>query len=82
MPAASPTDDPVETISQALQGTCKSLAQALEEHGLGHLEDDKDFLQGLDQEVFCCSQCDWWCEMSEMSEEHDGICTDCQPDED
>lgn len=75
-------EDPVQTVAQSLQGTCKSLHEALAENQLEHLEDDAEFLKGLDNEVFCCSQCDWWCELNEMSEEHDGICTDCQPDED
>lgn len=81
MPAASPTDH-VDEVAHALQGTCKSLAEVLEEHGLGHLEDDRAFLEGLDNEVFCCDECSWWCELSEMSERHEGVCTDCQPDED
>lgn len=77
MPADSPTDH-VDTIAHALQGTCKSLGECLAEHDLEHLEEDMAFLQGLDQEVFCCDQCSWWCEMSEMSEDREGICTDCE----
>jgi len=50
-----------------LKGTCN------------HLDLD-DFtvveLQLLDEEIFECEQCGWWCELNEMSEDA-MVCTDC-----
>lgn len=62
-----------------LQGTCQSLEQVLDRHGLA---DTEEVTQAIDAEVFCCSQCDWWCERNEENNEEGGVCTDCMPDED
>lgn len=43
--------------------------------------DTEDFtvveLQLLDDEIFLCDECSWWCELGEMSEKGESICTDC-----
>lgn len=70
--------NPVADAIADLQGTCQSLEAVLERHGL---TDTKDVCEAIDQGVFCCDQCDWWCERCEESLEHGGVCTDCQPDE-
>lgn len=66
-----------EDIAESLQGTCKSLTEALEEHDAEKLEDDMAFCLEIDQLVFCCESCSWWSEMSEMSDESDMICVEC-----
>ena len=69
-------------IAEQLQGTASSLSSVLEQYGMEEAEDDTDFCHELDQEVFCCNDCGWWCEPSEMTndEDQDWKCTDCAPD--
>lgn len=44
-----------------------------------HLRDDPAFCDYLDNEIFRCSVCEWWCELSEM--ESEGVCSDCDEDD-
>lgn len=57
-----------------LQGTCLSIAN------LGpkfeELQNDDVFCRTLDDLVFECEDCSWWCERGEESEEP-GVCCDC-----
>jgi len=56
-------------------GSCESLAW-----------DDEDFLEQndlldtLDEEMFECEQCGWWCSRDEEGEEPN-TCIDCTPEE-
>lgn len=62
-----------------LQGTCDSLDRALHIHDSEDLIDHMPFLEYLDQHIFLCDDCGWWCEISEQSDE--GRCYDCCSDE-
>lgn len=58
-----------------LQGTCISL-----EEGCRDCEIDRESITPeeylyLDQHIAECHCCNWWCEVSEMS---DNLCGDCQ----
>lgn len=70
-----------ETVVDDLRGTCKSLEQSLEQLGLQHLQDDKEFHEYLDGEIFLCHVCGWWCEIYEECSEEHGLdeltCEDC-----
>jgi hypothetical protein len=70
-------------VATTLQGTCMHLEQALEQHECEDLENDSAFLLELDNTVFCCETCGWWCEQSEMAERVDDrwICQECTDDE-
>lgn len=59
-----------DVISE-LNGTCKSLYDVLTDFEL----DDKDLLDDIDNELFECSVCGWWCEHSEDTGEF--VCEDC-----
>jgi hypothetical protein len=69
----------VEDIAYELQGSCQSLEALLEFHEMEGAENDAAFCNALDQLVFQCEGCGWWCEISEMTddEENDWNCTDC-----
>jgi hypothetical protein len=58
-----------------LQGTCNELNSFLERHNAEDLIDHIPFLEYLDNHIFLCDSCGWWCELSEMSDE--GVCSDC-----
>lgn len=71
-----------QLVAAHLTGTCISLQTAIEsvlDEDDWALEDDLEFCLAIDDRVFCCSVCEWWCENSEMARE-DGqgfICFEC-----
>lgn len=73
-----PEDFDIQKLVEDLQGTCNNLSDALpegmEEDDL--TEDDHDY---IDNEIFLCDECGWWCESSEANENEDcaGLCADC-----
>lgn len=79
-----PDDFDVQKIIDTCQGTCtESLQSALEYHYPGM---DEDELTGedhaaIDNEIFMCEGCGWWCEISEAVEDEDNKCQDCLNDE-
>lgn len=61
-----------------LQGTCNGLESFLERHDAEDLIDHAPFLHYLDNHIFLCDVCGWWCELSEAAEDSDTVvCTDC-----
>lgn len=64
-----------EAAAEELEGTCQSLYDVVSEEDM----DDPDFLGALDDLVFLCACCGWWCETSELVEDQDGegVCIDC-----
>lgn len=61
--------------AERLEGSCQGIANLGEEFEA--LENDAAFCAELDQLVFCCEQCNWWFEQSEMAEGDDWICESC-----
>lgn len=60
-----------------LQGTCEGLYSFLERNA-EDLIDYMPFLEYLDQHIFLCESCGWWCELSEMAvTEEICTCDDC-----
>lgn len=80
--------DPIELAEKAaaiLFGTAtRTIEDVTEELGHPEAEDDMDFLLAIDDRVFQCAQCGWWCEISEMAEDcdTDWICRECGGDDD
>ena len=69
----------VQDIIDELQGTCQSLSwdmdRFLEEHN-GYEE--------IDEQIFLCDICGWWCEVGEEADEQpmgEMICQECADDE-
>ena len=75
-----PADFDVQKVIDYLQGTCNSIDSAVNE-----LYPDMNFedLSGsdfncIDNQIFECQTCNWWCEMSELAQDQDeNICEDC-----
>jgi hypothetical protein len=59
-------------IDSAL-GTCQSIQDVMNTIDL----EDEDLVDWgmVDDQIFLCDDCSWWCEMSDMAE--DGVCNDC-----
>lgn len=75
-------DDRIETLISRLSGTCNSMESECEALDLSDLDDD--VTNAVDQAIFCCTQCSWWCPIDEESSEDAGwdelICRDCVED--
>ncbi len=67
--------DPADIVAE-LEGTCKSLNDVLTDEE----QYDQGLLDALDMVIFECETCGWWCEINEMSEEHEWTCKDCNDD--
>jgi len=65
--------------AERLLGTCMSVTDLGGE--FEDLQNDKEFCEALDSEVFLCEICHWWCENYEASQEHVDqgqlICEEC-----
>ncbi len=76
----------ISEIVEDLQGTCKSLDNILEWHGLtleDFSEEQEDELnQAIDNSIFLCEGCGWWCEQGDYAEDSVNtqgleLCSDC-----
>lgn len=74
----------VEEIAEELRGSCQFLCVVLERNDMHGMDNDPAFCAALDGIVFCCEQCEWWCEQSEMGDRDDDrwICQECTDEED
>ena len=72
-------DDWIEYIINALNGTSDELEYMMEEY-LDMGFDEDALTTKIDSQIWCCEQCGWWVEVCDTNE--DGICRDCEPDED
>lgn len=63
-----------------LNGTCRSFAELGEEYEEG--ENNSLFCAVVDEQIFCCTTCNWWCEQSECNEDDSGqwVCDECKDD--
>lgn len=62
-----------------LNGSCDSLEHQLINHDAEQLLDYMPFLNYLDNVIFLCDGCGWWCELSEMADS--GVCNSCDDGE-
>lgn len=61
-----------------LEGSCNSLHEALESFNALELENDDTFLSFLDDQIFYCVQCGWWCNVDEENiVDDEQYCDDC-----
>lgn len=78
---ARPTDFDVHKIIDTCQGTCSESLQSALDYWYPEMNEDeltKDDLNTIDNEIFLCEQCGWWCEISECAEDEDEICQECK----
>lgn len=67
-------EEQIEAVVEQLRGQCiRDLPKVCGDLGV---EETKELCEGVDQEVFCCESCGWWCDQSEMSDK-DWTCDDC-----
>ena len=70
----------VAEIAEQLCGTCDSLQNILERNDMDGADNNAGFCAELDSLVFCCEDCNWWHEQSEMAADvrGDWICEECK----
>lgn len=81
------TEAEMLAVAEDLQGTCRTIDQAIECVTDGELEDrdeilnERDLCAVIDNNVFECAECGWWCETGDYADVQDNvngdICTDC-----
>jgi len=76
-------NEQLERLKDYLIGSCNTIQEAMET--LFELDEDDltdEEIENLDQDIFKCAECGWWCEISEESgiDESDLICNDCAED--
>lgn len=74
-----PTREQIQEIEQDLVGTCKTVREVL---AMLELDFDDCDVAAMLEGVGECEECNWWCEISELEYQSDGIlrCDDCKPD--
>ena len=66
----------INDIIQSLLGTCKTAHEICKTHDIDVEELTEEDWKQIDNEIFLCESCGWWCEIGEQQE--DGNCEDCQ----
>lgn len=81
-----PTDFDIQPIVDSLLGTCNTLQSALDDHypGMDEYDMTSSDHDALDNQIFLCSTCNWWCEIHEAHETEGGEneCDDCHESDD
>lgn len=72
-----------QAIVDELQGTCGSLDEVAEYYGLDAMTTE-GLTEYVDERIFCCTVCGWWCPQDEEASEDAGLdewtCRDCVDD--
>lgn len=73
------TPERIEEIIDDLRGTCKSIDNVLED---GEDPMDPELTDAIDNAIFCCVVCEWWCDLDEANASPQGdVCDDDKEDE-
>ena len=72
----------LDEIVDELLGSCQSLDDVLDGHFIEIDDLSMKDLGYIDDAIFNCDYCGWWCELSEISIDiEDGqVCMDCEED--
>lgn len=69
----------IQRVIDSLRGSTDSIEATCEEEDLNY---DDELRQPefnmIDEQIFLCETCGWWCETSEMSQDVDSVCNDCE----
>lgn len=71
------TTERQQEVVEQLRGTCLDLNTVLSDEE----QNDDQMLSAVDDALFCCSRCSWWCDWDELKEGLEGddepVCEDC-----
>lgn len=79
----------VEEVINALRGSCSTIDEQLSMRydvaGIDEFENEMEILLQIDDAIFCCTCCSWWCPIEEETATAQGEseygCSDCFPEE-
>lgn len=80
-----PANFDIHVIIESLIGTTGSLDNTLEEYypGMEYSDLTSSDHATIDNEMFECGQCGWWCEAGEAHEGNmEDVCSDCHEEKD
>jgi len=66
----------IATVIETLQGSCKTIAQVLND--IYEIDEEvltEEDLVDIGSEIFLCNDCGWWFDISEMEDE--SVCESC-----
>lgn len=71
-----------EKFVESAQGTCMSVQEVLCQIELEDFQEDDLDWQLIEDSIFNCVCCNWWCEVGEESDRgfDEPVCTDCEDD--
>lgn len=74
-----PENFDIDDLIEALTGTTESIAHFLPE-GMDEEDLTPEEVQRIDEEIFLCATCGWWCEISDNVESDDSElnCINCK----
>lgn len=84
---AKPENFDINRLIEYLQGTCNSLDGALSDlyPNMDHMDLTSEDHDSIDNEIFLCDTCNWWCEIGDSCTETENCggvnCTDCCTEE-
>jgi hypothetical protein len=70
----------VEKLIDSLRGSSQTLHTLAEDYDVD--DTDAEVCAMIDEAIFECEGCGWWCERSEESVKAPGSCDECVPDDD
>lgn len=72
------SDEKLDKFIASVQGTAGIYDQGAADEAGFDLDDlDVEDWQYIENDVFSCTRCGWWCDSSEMNGVHDLFCDDC-----
>lgn len=75
----------INQLINYLNGSCRSLEDGLNDlfelTSMSEVTNEQEMCDMVDDAIFCCDQCNWWCPQGTMSDKVDWTCTDCNPDD-
>lgn len=81
-PQVSSPTKMAKKAAERLLGTCQDITDLGGEYE--GLQDNKEFCEALDGEIFKCEVCGWWCDNHEASQKYAEvgqlICEECSDD--
>lgn len=69
----------LDDICSSLSGTClNSVEQECENRGISYNDLTLENFDYIDEQIFNCEECGWWCDTSELNDTYgEQLCDDC-----
>ncbi len=86
------TQDEISEVVNGLQGTCQTIDNIINMYiadddieGVDDISNEMELCDAIDNALFECATCGWWCEAGDYAENQNNpsgdICSDCNEDE-